>query len=98
MHYIHKHNFEADLGQHTYRLGMNQYGDLTNAEFRKMLLGYRFNVTRKSEGATFLRPSNIKMPEEVDWRSKGYVTPVKNQVRKPDLNFKVSYRDMMGIF
>ncbi len=81
MRFIQKHNFEADLGRHTFRVGMNAYGDLTNAEYRQLLLGYRFNASRKSEGATFLPPSNVQLPASVDWRTKGYVTPVKNQVR-----------------
>ena len=31
MQYIEKHNKEADLGLHTYKLGMNKYGDMVNA-------------------------------------------------------------------
>lgn len=80
MRYIEKHNFEADLGRHSYRLGMNKYGDLTNTEYRKQLLGYHYNSTRSKDGASFLAPSFVQLPAEVDWRKKGYVTPVKDQV------------------
>ena len=82
LRYIQQHNFEADLGRHGFRLGMNEFGDLTTAEFRRVMLGLRLNATHTG-GATYLPPSNVKLPDTVDWRTKGYVTPVKNQVRRP---------------
>ncbi len=30
---IEKHNREADAGKHTYRLGMNKYGDMVKKQF-----------------------------------------------------------------
>merc|ERR1711894_723336 len=33
--YIQKHNLEADRGVHTFWLGMNEYGDMSNEEFVK---------------------------------------------------------------
>ena len=80
MHIIQRHNLESDLGHHTYRLGMNEFGDLTNEEFRKLFYGYNVNATKPAGSTTFLAASNVELPDTVDWRTKGYVTPVKNQV------------------
>lgn len=76
---VEQHNLEADRGLHSYRMGMNAFGDLTNQEFVAMMNGYRMSANRTA-GATYLPPSNVgDLPSEVDWRTKGYVTPVKNQ-------------------
>ena len=85
LRYIQKHNLEADLGKHTFRLGVNEYADLSNDEYRQQLLCRGLNTSR-SAGALFLPPSNLALPASVDWRSKGYVTGVKNQVRHASPN------------
>jgi len=75
------HNLQADLGVHTYWLGMNKYADLTITEFVKLMNGY--NVTmrdqRNQDRHEFTRNPHVKLPDTVDWRDKGYVTGVKDQ-------------------
>ncbi|CAF3606443.1 unnamed protein product [Rotaria sp. Silwood1] len=77
---IHQHNFEADLGIHTYTLGMNRFGDLTNEEFKKQMNGFKASKTKNNhDHHTFIAPSNIVLPKSINWLKEGYVTPVKDQ-------------------
>ncbi|XP_064644993.1 procathepsin L-like [Lineus longissimus] len=76
---IQKHNVEADMGEHTYWLGVNQYADWTSDEFRGFMNGYK--MRNISSGSTFLAASHVELPTTVDWRPKGYVTGVKNQAQ-----------------
>ncbi|CAG5925572.1 unnamed protein product [Menidia menidia] len=76
---IEMHNLEHSMGKHTYRLGMNHFGDMTNEEFRQIMNGYKRKAEKKVRGSLFLEPNFLEAPRAIDWREKGYVTPVKDQ-------------------
>ena len=78
---IKRHNQEFRRGQHTYTLKMNQFGDLTNEEFTSKINGYKRPAGYKRTGAKYMMPANTPdpLPDTVDWRLNGSVTPVKDQ-------------------
>ncbi|KAG6608453.1 Cysteine proteinase RD21A [Cucurbita argyrosperma subsp. argyrosperma] len=64
-----------------YRLGLNVFADLTNAEYRSKYLGTRFAAgSRRNKTSSRYQPRlGDKLPDSVDWREKGAVVPVKDQ-------------------
>jgi cathepsin L len=74
---ISHHNTMAD--QKGFTLEMNQFGDLTDDEFRSYYLGTPVVVPAHplSPSSGLLGKSDLE--DSVDWREKGAVTPVKDQ-------------------
>lgn len=66
-------------GNHKFSMGLNQFSDMTFAEFKKTYLltePQNCSATRGNHVS-----SNGLYPDAIDWRTKGhYITDVKNQV------------------
>ncbi|PRD31290.1 UNVERIFIED_CONTAM: Cathepsin L [Trichonephila clavipes] len=74
------HNLRADAGLHSFRRGLNKYSDLTHDEYMQNLNGFKARKSFLERNATTWLPlSNVNIPEQVDWRHDGLVTPVKDQ-------------------
>ncbi|XP_071434327.1 cathepsin L2-like [Pithys albifrons albifrons] len=78
LRHIQRHNREESQGKHSYRLAMNHFGDLTNEEFNQLLNGF-IPAQQEEPGLVFRASATLKSPASVDWRAKGYVTPIKDQ-------------------
>ncbi|RMB94161.1 hypothetical protein DUI87_28966 [Hirundo rustica rustica] len=72
---------EHNAGNHSFQMGLNQFSDLTFAEFKKLYLWSEPQNCSATKG-NFLRSSG-PYPDSIDWRKKGnFVTPVKNQAEQ----------------
>jgi C1A family cysteine protease len=67
---------EHNAGNHSWTKGMNKFGDLTGAEFKKLMTRPQGGYTRKFTGKPYEGNATL---DSIDWREKGAVTSVKDQ-------------------
>lgn len=72
---IEKHN--ADATQ-SFKMGITQFADMTDEEFQSQILISLKDMSTLSP-KTFIGTTYEPIPNGVDWRTSGAVTPVKNQ-------------------
>ncbi|KAL6197241.1 hypothetical protein ACLB2K_032850 [Fragaria x ananassa] len=62
-----------------YKLGLNQFSDMTNDEFLRHHTGYK-RIPTTSTSFRYQNLTDDDVPNSIDWRKQGAVTPVENQV------------------
>lgn len=73
---INQHNEEYEAGKQTYTMAVNHLADLTHEEFMEM---NKLKVPDMPDAPKKYQMQAKTMAAEVDWRTKGYVTDVKDQ-------------------
>ncbi|KAH7577051.1 hypothetical protein JRO89_XS01G0197700 [Xanthoceras sorbifolium] len=63
----------------SYKLGVNEFADLTNEEFKASRNRFKGHMGSQSELISYKYENVTAVPPTMDWRMRGAVTPVKNQ-------------------
>jgi len=76
---IEEHNVMYEAGEISWKVGMNAFGDLTEAEFKAKYLGQALPRENKTRSACSNYYGSGGAPSSHDWRDYGAVTGVKDQ-------------------
>jgi hypothetical protein len=79
--YVKAHNEKKNS---TYSLGLNQFADMSNQEFRAKYTGTKIDKNRRlkrtsAAASAPFRYADVEAPDSIDWRQKGAVSSVKDQ-------------------
>ncbi|KAL2333505.1 hypothetical protein Fmac_014718 [Flemingia macrophylla] len=81
LRFIQHHNAQ----NHTYKLGLNKFADITNDEYRAMYFATNTHAKRRlvkpktTTAHRYTYNAGDRFPLHVDWRLKGAVAPIKDQ-------------------
>ncbi|ALC42823.1 cer [Drosophila busckii] len=76
---IEEHNKRFHNGEVSYEMGLNQYSDMSYEEFAEKVTPALNPEEHEVKGNIDYTPSGRALPASIDWRTRGAVTPVKNQ-------------------
>ncbi|XP_045914083.1 procathepsin L-like isoform X2 [Micropterus dolomieu] len=79
MQLVLRHNQEAAAGKHSFTLGLNHLADMTADEINEKLNSLKLEDPIHFRNSTFKEVSGLSIPQSVDWRKNGLVSPVQNQ-------------------
>ncbi|KAF6212412.1 hypothetical protein GE061_012934 [Apolygus lucorum] len=77
--FIEAHNERYARGLSSYTMKMNHLGDLLAHEVRQNLNGLKHSRASLRSKNAEIPARNSSLPKAIDWRTKGVVTPVKDQ-------------------
>lgn len=74
---VEEHNSRYQNGEETYTKGINQFSDLTKAEFEENYL--MKEIPEIETIGSFEKLENVSIPDYVNWIEKGAVFPIRDQ-------------------
>lgn len=77
LYMIAEHNDNYNLGKFTYRLGINEFADMTHNEFLAKYLNHKLLVSTGCK--TIAMNSSTSYRNAIDWVQRGAVNPIKDQ-------------------
>merc|ERR1711992_194335 len=78
--FIEYHNAKFEKGLSSYKMGINQFTDMTYEEFSNMMLMEpRYNMQATSDEVPEMKKPKSSTPSHHDWRDEGVLNDVKDQ-------------------